>query len=131
MKEVTIGTEYTYYSLVTEDKLAVNVGSGDLKVFATPMMIAMMEKASSLCVKNFLDDGETTVGTYIEASHSAATPLDMKVYAVSRIIAVNGREIEFEISAYDEKGVIGTAKHKRFVVLSEKFQLKTDSKKSE
>ena len=95
------------------------------------MMIAAMEKASSLCIKEFLDDGETTVGTYIEVSHTSATPLGMKIFVKAVIMSVNGREIEFEAEASDEKGIIGKAKHKRFVVNSEKFQNKTNQKLQE
>lgn len=131
MREAVIGKNYLLTSEVTRDKLAVTVESGELEVFATPMMIAAMEKASSLCIKEFLEDGETTVGTYIEVSHTSATPLGMKIFVKSVITSVNGREIEFEVEASDEKGIIGKAKHKRFVVNSEKFQNKTNQKMQE
>ena len=128
MKEIMIGTKNTSEVTVTKELSALSAGSGELLVYATPMMIALMENSAANCIKLFLDDGETTVGTYVEVSHSSATPLGMKVSATSEIVAFNGREIEFIIEASDERGIIGKAKHKRFVVNSEKFQQKTNSK---
>ena len=80
------------------------------------------------CLAQFLDEGETSVGTAISTTHSAATPCGMKIKAEAKIIAVNGRKVDFEIIACDEVGEIGKATHSRFVVFSEKFQAKTDSK---
>ena len=128
MKEVKIGAALT--STVTADKtnVASAVGSGVLEVFATPMMVALMENAASDCLNAFLDEGETSVGTFIAVSHMAATPVGMKVSATAEITAVNGREVEFAVSAADEKGRIGEGTHKRFVVFAEKFQAKTNAK---
>lgn len=128
MKEIIIGTELTKTILVDRTNLASTVGSGDLDVFATPMMIALMENASAACLGQFLDDGETSVGTFISTSHIAATPLKMNVSASAVITAVNGREVEFTVTASDDKGKIGEGTHKRFVVFSEKFQAKANSK---
>lgn len=128
MKEIMIGTKNTSEVTVTKELSALSAGSGELLVYATPMMVALMENSAANCIKSFLNDGETTVGTYVEVSHTSATPLGMKVTATSEVVAVNGREIEFIIEASDERGIIGNAKHKRFVVNSEKFQQKTNSK---
>lgn len=128
MKEVTIGTTLTKSITVENKNLAITVGSGDLEVFATPMMIALMENVSAECLSQFLDNGETSVGTFISTSHIAATPLKMTVSATAVITAVNGREIEFTVSASDDKGKIGEGTHKRFVVFSEKFQAKANQK---
>lgn len=128
MKEVIIGSEYISECTASEDKLAVNVGSGDLRVFATPMMAALMENAAAECLGKYLDEGETSVGTALDISHSSATPLGMNVTAKAVITAVDGRKVEFEVTAYDEAGEIGKGKHTRFVVFAEKFQAKTDAK---
>lgn len=120
------GTAHTY---VTESNTASAMGSGSLDVFATPAMIALMEKASVNAVEKYLDKGKTTVGTMINAEHISATPINMKVTAVAEIIEVNGRETVFNITAEDETGIIGKAVHKRFTVDTEKFMNKTNLKK--
>lgn len=128
MKEIIISTSFTTEWTVTEETLALSVGSGKARVFATPMLCALMENAAMNCAEGFLEGDETTVGTYIAIEHSSATPCGMKVRAEATVTAVNGREICFEIKAYDESGEIGKAEHKRFVVYAQKFQQKADSK---
>ena len=129
MKEIIIGASLTCETVVSEDKLAVNVGSGDMRVFATPMMAALMEKAAAECLGGFLGGDETSVGTRLEISHDAPTPLGMKVTVTAEILEANGRKIIFSVSASDEKGVIGSGRHERFVVYREKFQAKADAKR--
>ncbi len=128
MKEIKIGAQTTSESVVSEKDLAVNVGSGDLRVFATPIMTALMENAAAKCLAQFLDEGETSVGTALNIVHTSATPIGMKVYATAKIISFNGRQVEFEVTANDEAGEIGKGTHTKFVVFSEKFQAKTDGK---
>ncbi len=128
MKGLTIGCKATVSTIAAEDKLAVSVGSGDLRVFATPMMAALMEKAACCAIECFLEEGETTVGTQLCIDHSAATPEGMKVTAEAEVTAFSGREICFSVRAYDEAGEIGSGTHKRFVVFAEKFQNKTNQK---
>lgn len=128
MKDMTIGFTASAETTATADKLAVSVGSGSLKVFATPMMAALMEEAACNAVAPFLEDGETTVGTQLCIDHISATPQEMKVTAEAEITAVSGREISLNVRAFDEVGEIGSGTHKRFVVFAEKFQSKTDQK---
>ncbi len=128
MKDLTIGCKATAETIATADKLAVSVGSGSLKVFATPMMAALMEAAACNAVAPFLEENETTVGTQLCIDHISATPQGMKVTAEAEITAVSGREISLNVRAFDEVGEIGSGTHKRFVVLAEKFQSKTDQK---
>lgn len=128
MKEILVGETAEVYTRVTTDKLAIAVGSGSLKVFATPSMAALMEEAACAAVKPFLDENETTVGTSLHIEHTSSTPMGMTVFAEAEIIAVDGREITFQVSARDEIGSIGHGTHKRFVVKSDKFQAKTDTK---
>ena len=103
-------------------------GSGELEVLATPKMIALMEEASYKCVADGLDTGSSTVGTYLDVKHLAATPVGMKVRVESTLDAVDGRKLTFTVKAYDEAGLIGEGKHERFVIFSEKFVAKTYSK---
>lgn len=107
--------------IVTKELLASSMGSGDMDVFATPAMIAMMENAAMLCVDDCLEEGATTVGISMNATHIRATALNKNVDAVATVTNVDGRKITFDIIAHDEVGIIGEAKHERFVVNKEKF----------
>lgn len=128
MKAIEINTKGIAETIVTSDKLAVNVGSGSLAVFATPSMIALMEKSACNCLADYLDNEETTVGTELNIKHLSATPEGMKVTAEAVLTEINGREFTFEVTASDEAGVIGKGSHKRFLVYSEKFTAKTYEK---
>lgn len=129
MKDLKIGITGRAELVSDKSVLAVNVGSGSLEVFATPMMVMLMEKAACNCLADYLENDETTVGTELSVKHISATPVDMKVHAEAEITEINGREIVFSVSAYDEAGLIGNGLHKRFLVLGEKFMAKTLSKK--
>ena len=125
---MNIGIEHQNKLIVTKDKTAAVVGSGLLEVFATPAMIALMEQTASESVMGQLEEGSTTVGTKIDVEHLSATPVGMEVTCTSRLIAVDGRKLSFEIEAYDEVGIIGKAYHERFIVFSDRFMQKTNSK---
>lgn len=128
MKDIVIGSEFISTSVVSQSNTAVAVGSGEAPVFATPMMIALMENAAYLCIKPFLDEGETSVGTMMSASHESATPVGLTVSAKATVTTVNGRMISFEVEASDEKGLIGKGTHERCVLNSEKFLARANQK---
>lgn len=128
MKPVVIGTKGTAEATVDESRLAVTVGSGSLRVYATPMLCALMEEAACKAIEAYLEDGETTVGTSLELRHTSATPEGMSVKAEAEIIEVSGREITYSITAYDVKGEIGSCTHKRVQVGIERFMQKVSSK---
>ena len=130
MHELAIGIKNEIKQVVTEDKLAVNVGSGSVRVFATPMMIAGMESAAASLVQPYLEEGKTTVGMDLNVSHIAATPLWMEVRFESELteIAPNGKIFTFHVTAYDAAGMIGEGTHKRCVVDQEKFEQKAQIK---
>ena len=128
MKELSKGITGISELTVSENELAVNVGSGSLEVLATPVMVMLMEKAACACISDFLEGDETTVGTEINVKHISATPKNMKVCAEAELLEVNGRELVFSVKAYDEAGDIGEGIHKRFVVYGEKFTTKANSK---
>ncbi|MGI6449468.1 MAG: thioesterase family protein [Desulfitobacteriia bacterium] len=113
-------------TVVTLANTAKNVGSGTLKVFATPMMVALMENAAIQALD--LPEGQTSVGTYLDVRHLAATPVGMKVWAEAEIVKVDGRKLVYQLVAYDEKEKIGEGRHERFIVNCEKFVSKTNSK---
>ena len=110
---------------VGEDNTAVAVGSGSLKVFGTPCMIALMEKATVNAVAPFLENDETTVGTQINVSHCKASALGTVITARAQLREAQGRKLVFDVSALDDTGaVIGEGSIERFVVFAEKFMSK-------
>jgi predicted thioesterase len=126
--DIRVGMTATVTDTVCEKNTAETVGSGSLKVFATPAMVALMEKAACEAVQEGLDEGSTTVGTLVNVEHISATPLNMSVNVTATVTEVDGRKISFSVEAFDEAGLIGRGTHERFVVFSEKFMAKTESK---
>ena len=125
---VEIGIKGRQETTVTAANVAANVGSGKVKVFATPMMIALMEKASVLSIEPLLEEGQSSVGTHINVSHCAATPIGMKVWAESEVIGIDRRKVTFSVKAYDERGLIGEGTHERFIIDMEKFPSRAENK---
>jgi predicted thioesterase len=118
----------TVNETVCENNTALSVGSGSLKVYATPAMLALIEKAACVALESILNEGETSVGTLLNVKHLAATPVGMQVFATAELIERDGRKLVFNVSASDECGLIGEGIHERFIVYSEKFTEKTYSK---
>lgn len=122
MKQIQIGIKNEITTVVTQQMLALSVGSGDVNVYATPMMVALMEKSAAACIADYLDEGETSVGTRINTTHVAATPCQMKVLAKCKVVSIDRKKIGFLVEAYDERGLIGTGEHDRIVVNKHKFE---------
>ena len=118
---MNVGQKYTSEIKVEEKHLACNVGSGDLPVFGTPMMMALMENAAMLCVATDLEEGQSTVGGFISSSHIKPTGLGKTVKATAELIAIDGRKLKFKVVAEDEDGKIGEGEHLRFIINKEKF----------
>ena len=121
---LTIGIKGTNEVVVTNELTAKNVGSGAVAVFATPMMIALMEKTCLQSVKPYLEEGQDTVGTRVDVSHGAATPVGMTVRCESELVEIDRRRLVFRVTARDDAGVVGEGTHERFIVDVEKFQAK-------
>ena len=119
-----IGKKFVSTMVVEERHLACQVGSGDLRVLATPVMLALMENAAMLCVADQLDAESTTVGGHIAASHLKPTGIEHTVTATAELTAAEGRKLTFKVSASDEEGLIGEGEHLRFVVGRERFMSK-------
>lgn len=115
---------------VTEDKTAAVMGSGELSVFATPAMIALMENTASKSVADVLEEGQGTVGTLIDVKHTAATPVGMEVTCETKLVEVDRKRLVFEVKAYDTAGVIGEGVHERFIIDNEKFMARAEAKKN-
>ena len=121
---IEIGLKHTSELTVTEDVIAVTVGSGDLPVLATPMMMALMENAAMLAIFDELPEGCTTVGGHIESSHLKPSKIGDVVRAVAEVTKVDGKKIEFKVSAYSGDVLLGEGTHLRFIVDREKFMSK-------
>jgi predicted thioesterase len=125
-----VGIKGTQEVMVSAENTAKTMGSGTLDVFATPAMIALMEKTAWESVQPQLDEGSGTVGTSLQVKHVAATPVGMKVTCESELVKVDGRALTFSVKAYDEAGLIGEGEHERFIVFNDKFQAKADAKRN-
>lgn len=123
-----VGIQGRAEALVEQEDTAKAVGSGDLLVYATPCMVALMEGAACESIAPYLAEGESSVGISMNVAHTSATPVGMEVRAESRVTAVGGRKVTFEITAFDEKGEIGRATHERVVIKAERFLEKTYDK---
>ena len=108
------GVKGTQEIMVTEENTAKVMGSGALDVFATPAMIALMEKTAWESVQPYLEEG--------------ASPVGMKITCETELTKVDGRALTFSVKAFDEAGLIGEGEHERFIVYNEKFQAKADAK---
>ena len=126
--EITVGLKAEVATLVETADTALEVGSGSLRVYATPCMAALMEGAACEALEGCLGEDQTTVGIELNLKHIAATPVGMEVRAEAEVTAVDGKIITFAITAYDEAGKIGEAEHKRAIVNSQKFLDKTYAK---
>ncbi len=113
---------------VTENNIAKTLRSGELKVYATPAMVALMEEAAYKSVRDELEEGKGTVGTEMNVKHLASTPIGMEVTAKAELIEVDRRRLVFKVEAFDERGKIGEGIHERFIIDNDKFQEKTDNK---
>ena len=128
MDALPIGLKGLAETLVTEENTAAAMGSGLLPVFATPAMLALMEQAAASSVQPFLPEGQGTVGTRLEVSHLAATPIGLTVRAESELIAVDRRKLRFAVRAWAGDELIGEGEHERFVIDNARFLEKALSK---
>lgn len=113
---------------VTDENTAAALGSGTLRVFSTPAMIALMEKTAWESVSPYLSEGESTVGISLDVKHLAATPVGDTVTCESELIEIDRRRLVFSLKVTDSVDVIGEGRHERFIVLNEKFMAKAESK---
>lgn len=123
------GIEGQIERVVTEADTAEVLKSGTLQVFATPAMIALIEETAWKSVAEELEEGCATVGTSLNINHVSATPVGMKVTCQTELTEVDGRRLVFAVVVSDEEGRVGEGTHERFIIQSEKFQMKADAKK--
>ena len=128
MSEITIGLTNEKSVAVTIENTAVSMGSGTLRVFATPAMIALCEGCCAEAVEDLLGEGMTSVGTKVDIEHLAASPIGASILCKSKIVAVDGRRLDFEVEVHDNVGLIGKGRHTRFIVDAENFVNKAYAK---
>ena len=112
--------------LVTMELTASHIGSGTVRVLATPMMIALMEKTSRISVKPYLEEGEETVGIHVNVSHVASTPIGKKVWCDTELIEIDRRRLVFKVAVYNDNGLVGEGTHERFVIDVARFKAKNE-----
>ena len=118
--EIVVGDEHT----------APRIGSGRVRVLATPVMINLMEAAALDAAENLIPAGHQSLGTRLDVRHIAATPVGMRVRATAKLTAVDGRTLEFRVEAHDEKDLIGDGTHTRLVVNVARFDQRVQAKLS-
>ena len=123
-----IGIKGSGEAVVTEALTAKAMGSGELPVYATPAMAALIEETAWKSVAPALEPGQGTVGTKLDISHLAATPLGRKVRCETELIEIDRRRLVFSAAVYDEAGKIGEGAHERFIVDNGKFLAKANAR---
>ncbi|HUW15312.1 MAG TPA: thioesterase family protein [Anaerolineae bacterium] len=113
---------------VVPENTAWHMGSGQIKVFATPAMIALMEEAAVRAVSDHLLPGWQTVGVHVDVQHLAATPLGLTVTARAELLEVKGRRLRFAVSAHDGQEPIGEGTHERVLIDLERFEARLGEK---
>lgn len=126
-KGINMGLQGVIEKVVNKEDTAKVVGSGEIEVLATPVLIALMENASVKALNHNIDEGFSTVGININVDHIAATPIGMKVTAKSKLTRVEGKKLYFDVEAYDENKKIGEGKHIRYIVNINRFMERLNS----
>ncbi|MCR5445483.1 MAG: thioesterase family protein [Bacteroidales bacterium] len=125
---IEIGTKGHKEQIVTPEMSAARVGSGLVDVFATPMLVALVEQTCYESVLPHLDEGQGTVGTLVNISHTSATPIGKRVWCDSELVEVDRRRLVFKVKAFDEAGLISECTHERFVIDTTRFMEKLKDK---
>jgi fluoroacetyl-CoA thioesterase len=129
MREIPLGTTGTYSMRVLPEHLANQFKDAMLpQVLATPVMILMMENAALNAIRPYLDVGESAVGTAVDVRHLAATPVGHHVRATAEVTKVEGKRIEFKVSASDETEEIGRGTHQRMLIELRSFNARLAAK---
>jgi predicted thioesterase len=117
MKQIPLGATGTATLRVRPEHLANRFKDSILpEVFATPVMILVMENAALNAIRPFLEAGESAVGVAVDVEHLAATPVGHDVRATAEVVGVHGKRIDFKVSARDGEEEIGRGSHQRVVI---------------
>ncbi|MEM9426232.1 MAG: thioesterase family protein [Pseudomonadota bacterium] len=128
MDAIEPGMTGTATMIVGTNDTAPRVGSGKIAVLATPVMINLIEEAALAAIEDALPVGMQSLGTHLDVSHIAATPVGMKTEATATVSEIDGRTVRFDVEARDQTDVIGRGSHTRMVVTADKFVARVDAK---
>ena len=126
--DLPAGLTGTAELVVGEQHTAPRIGSGRIRVLATPVMINLIEAAALAAVEQSLPEQHQSLGTHLDVTHIAATPVGMRVRATAEVVRVEGRTIHFKVRAEDERELIGEGIHERVVVNVERFDERVNRK---
>lgn len=118
---LTEGLTHTSEVLISPTLTAIAMGSGDLDVYATPAMVALMENAAMKAVKDELDEGYTTVGAHLDISHLRPSKRDKHITATATLVKIDGKKLYFNVEAHEGHYIIGKGTHIRVIVHKERF----------
>lgn len=121
IEKLSPGLAHTSVMTVAQQHTAAAIGSGDMQVLSTPIMMALMENAAMLAVDQHLTEEQTTVGAYIEASHLRPSPVGAEIVATAQLTSVDGRKLTFRVAAMQGDTVIGEGTHVRYIVDRARF----------
>ena len=128
LSKVVVGLAGSAEIVVGEEHTAPFVGSGSVRVLATPVMINLMEAAALDAVEKLLPAGHQSLGIRLDVRHYAATPVGMRVRASAELAKVDGRTLDFRVEARDEKEPVGDGLHQRVVVNVARFDERVQRK---
>lgn len=128
LDRITVGLTGEAEMMVGTSDTAPRIGSGRIAVLATPKMVSLMEEAALAAIEHLLPEGKQSLGTHLDITHIAATPVGMTVKAEAELIEVNGRKLLFAVRARDEMDLIGEGRHERVVVTAATFQARINEK---
>jgi fluoroacetyl-CoA thioesterase len=128
LDRITPGLSATADLVVAREHTAPFVGSGRIAVLATPVMINLIEAAALAAIEHLLPAGHQSLGTHLDVSHVAATPVGLRVTATASVVRVEGRTITFRVEAHDEVETIGAGTHQRVVVSVARFDERVQRK---
>ncbi len=130
MTEIKIGLTATAIETVLYTNVASALGSGNLSVYATPSMVALMEKAACNAINPYLESDSSSVGISMNITHDSATLPGKIITATAELVEIDGRKLTFKVSAQDEYGIVGKGTHQRFIINKDKFMAKLKNKES-
>lgn len=128
LSRLTPGLRGSAEITVGEEQTAPRVGSGRVRVLATPVMINMMEAAALDAIERLLPAGHQSLGTHLNVGHYAATPVGMRLRATAEVTRVDGRNVEFRVEAFDDRERVGDGTHTRVVVNVARFDARIQNK---
>jgi Predicted thioesterase len=126
---LTVGAVGEAAVTVTAENTAERFGNKGAAVFATPLLVGLMEQASIKAIKPYLAAGQGSVGTRVEISHLAATPVGMTVRATAELTEIAGKKLTFAVTAYDDREKVGEGRHERYIIDTAKFLDRVAAKK--